>query len=52
MRLTRTALTATLGGFAALTIAAGCGQSPPSAGAGASARSPEAAAIAPAIGVL
>lgn len=34
MRLTRTALTAVLGGFAALTIAAGCGQSPQATGAG------------------
>lgn len=49
MRLTRTALTAVLGGFAALTIAAGCGQSPQTAGA---ARGPEAVAIGPSFGLL
>lgn len=56
MRLTRIALTSALGGFAALTIAAGCGQSPQAAGAGPSLRvpseSPEAAAVGPSFGVL
>jgi hypothetical protein len=59
MRMTGTALTAVLGGVAALTIAAGCGQSPQSLGAGSSlgvsadsALSPETAALGPAFGVL
>jgi hypothetical protein len=53
MRLTRTALTTALGGFAALTIAAGCGQSPQAAGAGPSVRvGPEAVAAGPTFGVL
>jgi hypothetical protein len=52
MRLTRPALTAVIGGAAAITIAAGCGQSPRTIGAEPSLRVPSASLGVPAVSTL